>query len=224
MTECGVDDPYEAMGRKWLGIGNIASQHWFCGLEPGGRERADWPQVWLQRFGAAEVIDGRMDANDPDHLRWFSSSSAGQPTWIPLIRTLLSFMGKLADDLACLTYQRERFAAADAEAAVLELSAYAAKNLGEESPRERYMPERIARIRELLAEHKPLFLLCYGATRRYDFEQIVGGAFDEHGFRISGRTVCAISMHPKPRFRPAQPPAYWVNLGIELRRRSDAIR
>lgn len=39
------DGIYEAMGRRWLGIGNIASRHWFCGLEPGGTERSDWPAI-----------------------------------------------------------------------------------------------------------------------------------------------------------------------------------
>jgi len=139
------------MGRRWLGIGNIASKHWFCGLEPGGTERADWPRIWADRFGGAEVIDGRMEAGDPDHARGFSPTSKGQPTWIPLIRTLLAFKGEPADDASCLAYQRERFAAGDGDEAVLELSAYAAANLGVDSPREKYMPERIARIAELLA-------------------------------------------------------------------------
>jgi hypothetical protein len=215
--------PYEAMGRRWLGIGNIASRHWFCGLEPGGAERPEWPEIWADRFGGAEVIDGRMEAGDPDHARWFSPAAKGQPTWIPLIRTLLAFKGEPSDDAACLAYQRERFAAGDGDEAVLELSAYAAANLGVDSPRERYMPQRIERITELLAKHQPAFLVCYGTTRRADFEKIVGGPFDDDGFRVSGRTVCAIAMHPTPRFRPAPPSSFWIGLGRELRRRGDLL-
>jgi len=211
------------MGRRWLGIGNIASRHWFCGLEPGGTDRSDWPEVWADRFRGAEVIDGRMEAGDPDHARWFSPTSKGQPTWIPLIRTLLAFKGEPADDAACLAYQRERFAAGDGDEAVLELSAYAAANLGVASPRERYMAQRIERTKELLAHHRPAFLVCYGTTRRADFEKIAGGPFDADGFRVSGSTVCAIAMHPTPRFRPAPPPASWMQLGQELRRRVDAL-
>lgn len=218
-----LESAYEAMGRRWLGIGNLGSRHWFCGLEPGGAERSDWPAIWADHFGGAEVIDGRMEAGDPDHMRWFSAESEGQPTWIPLIRTLLAFKGEPADDAACLAYQRERFVAGDGDEAVLELSAYAAANLGVDSPRERYMTKRIQRIRELLAHHQPAFLVCYGTTRRHDFEQIVGGQFDADGFRFSGRTVCAITMHPTPRFRRASPPPFWIALGQELRRRSEAL-
>lgn len=217
------DDAYDAIGRRWLGIGNVASRHWFCGLEPGGTERADWPEIWADRFDRAEVIDGRMEAGDPDHARWFSPTSKGQPTWIPLIRTLLAFKGEPSDDAACLAYQRERFAGGNGDEAVLELSAYAAANLGVDSPREKYMPERIARIAELLVHHEPAFLVCYGTTRTRDFERIVGGPFDTDGFRICGKTVCAITMHPTPRFRAAPPPSFWIGLGQELRRRSEAL-
>ena len=212
---------YEAMGRRWLGIGNIESRHWFCGLEPGGTERADWPAVWLNRFNGAEVIDGRMEPGDPDYARWFSATAKGQPTWIPLVRTLLAFKGEPSDDAACLAYQREHFAAGDGDAAVLELSAYAATNLAVDSPREKFMADRIARIRALMDQHEPAFLVCYGTTRRHDFEQIAGGPFDSDGFRISGRTVCAITIHPTPRFRPAPTREHWIWLGEQLRLRSN---
>lgn len=142
----------------------------------------------------------------------------------PLIRTLLAFKGEPSDDAPCLAYQRERFAAGDGDEAVLELSAYAAANLAVDSPRERYMSQRIERIRELLAHRRPAFLVCYGTTRRADFEKIVGGPFDAHGFRVSGSTVCAITMHPTPRFRPAPPPSFWVGLGQGLRKRADPFQ
>jgi len=187
----------------------------------GGTERPDGPEIWTDRFASAETIDGRIDACDPDHARWFSPSSKGQPTRIAPIRTLLAFKGEPADDVACLAYQRERFAAGNGDEAVLELSAYAAANLGVDSARERYKPQRIERIRELLAEHRPAFFACYGLTRGADFEDIVGGPFDADGFRVSGSTVCAIAMHPTPRFRPAPPPSFWVGLGLELRRRAE---
>ena len=217
------ESAYELMGRRWLGIGNLAARHWFCGLEPGGTERAEWPAVWADRFGGAEIIDGRIDADDPDHARWFSETARAQPTWIALIRTLLAFKGEPSDDASCLAYQRDRFAAGDGGEAVLELSAYAAANLGVDSPRERYMPQRIERIRELLAHHQPAFLVCYGTTRRADYEKIIGGPFDTDGFGLSGKTICAVAMHPTPRFRPAPPPSFWSGLGQELRRRSDAL-
>ncbi len=50
---------------------------------------------------------------------------------------------------------------------------------------------------QLLVHHEPAFLVCYGTTRRRDFERIVRGPFDADGFRVCGRTVCAITMRPQ---------------------------
>lgn len=217
------DGYYEEMGRRWLGLGNIHARHWFLGLEPGGSERPEWPTVWATRFTCAEVIDGRMEAGDPDHERWFSAHAGKQPTWIPLIRTLLAFKGLTSDDTACLRYQRERFVAGDGDEALLELSAYAARDLGVDSPRERYMEERITRIHELLGLHEPAFLVCYGRSRRREYERVVGGLFDDDGFRVSGKTICALVTHPTPRFRRAPPPEFWIALGRRLRERHDEL-
>jgi hypothetical protein len=215
-------DAYEAMGRKWLGLGNISSAHWFCGLEPGGTDSEAWPTIWATRYSGAEVIDGRLEAGDPDHSRHFGADAKPQSTWFPLIRALQAFRGESADDASCLAYQRERFLAADGDEALLELSAYAARSLAVNVPREKYLQERIDRISELVRDRKPKFFLCYGTSRRGEYEKIVGGPFDSDGFRDVGSTVCAIVMHPTPRFRQPMPPEGWVALGRELRRRVDA--
>jgi hypothetical protein len=210
------------MGQTWLGLGNIESKYWFCGLEPGGKERFEWPTIWATRYHRAEVIDGRGEAGDPDHARWFGPDAELQPTWQGLIRTRLAFDGRPADDAATLRYQVDKFSKADGEEAVLELSAYAARSLRVKSPRERYMPKRIDRMRELLRDHAPTFLVCYGRSRRRDFQRLCGGAFDAD-FRWSGNTLCALVIHPTPRYRPAPPPEFWIGLGQELRRRINHI-
>jgi hypothetical protein len=225
----GADDraetaDYEAMGARWLGLGNIEAPYWFCGLEPGGTERPNWPAVWATRYEGAEVIDGRGAAGDPDHERWFGADAELQTTWQGLIRTRLAFDGRPADDGATLRYQREQFVAADGDEAVLELSAYAARGLRVQVPRERYMQRRITRIRELLEWHHPRFLVCYGRSRRREFECVCGGPFDRDGFRWSGTTLCALVIHPTPRFRSAPEPEFWVQLGRELRQRVDSTK
>jgi hypothetical protein len=66
-----------------------------------------------------------------------------------------------------------------------------ARNLAINVPRQKYLEQRIARISELVRERKPKFLLCYGTSRRREYEKIVGGPFDNDGFRDFGSTVCA---------------------------------
>lgn len=215
---------FEAMGQRWLGLGHLASPFWFCGLEPGGKERPEWPSIWATRYGGAEVIDGRGEAGDPDHAQWFGPDAGLQTTWQGLIRTRLAFEGRPADDEAVLRHQREAFIRGDGDEAVLELSAYAARGLRVEVPREKYMRERIARIKILLGEHKPTFLVCYGRSRRREFAKLCGGAFDADDFRWSGTTLCALTIHPTPRFQPAPKPEHWDSLGSELRRRIDGSR
>jgi len=219
---------YERMGRRWLGLGNLDAPCWFVGLEPGGSERPDWPEVWEERYSSAEVVDPR-DLSDPDYGKLFGPGALPQRTWEALIRIRLSYAGGPADDVACLRYQRERFASGSVLGlregeALLELSAYAAKNLAVEVPRDQFVLERVKRMRELLAEYRPETLVCYGLSRRWYFQELCGGLFDANGFRWSGTTLCALTLHPTPRHQAAHPPEYWLALGAEMRRRVQAAR
>ena len=214
-----TETPFERMGQRWLGLGNISAPVWFIGLEPGGTERPEWPEVWETRYAGAEVIDGRGEAGDPDHARWFGPNASLQDTWGPLIRTRLSYAGMSADDRACIEYQRSHFVSASGAEAVLELSAYAARGMRVKVPRGKYIKMRVARITELLDLHGPEIVVCYGRSRRRQFESICGGAFDADGLRWRGATLCALTLHPKPQFRTAEPPQFWINLGAEMRRR-----
>jgi len=214
-----TETPFERMGQRWLGLGNLAAPVWFIGLEPGGTERPEWPEVWESRYGAGEVIDGRGEVGDPDHARWFGPNASLQNTWGPLISTRLSYAGKPADADSCLAYQKSVFVEGNGGEAVLELSAYAAKGLHVEVPREKYISIRVKRITELLEERKPEIVVCYGLTRRRDFETICGGQFDADGLRWRGATLCALTLHPKPQFRAPEPAQFWINLGAEMRRR-----
>lgn len=213
---------YERMGRTWLGLGNLRSACWFVGLEPGGSEPADWPERWVRRFGAAEVIDPRGDTADPNTLALFGPAAKLQKTWAALIRLRLAYAGEAADGASCLAYQREKFVSSDGGEAALELSSYEARNLQVETPRERYREARIKRIRELIAKCRPEIVVCYGLSSRSYFEVLCGGPFDRDGFRWLDKTLCALTTHPTPRFRPASSPQYWIDLGAEMKQRRHA--
>jgi uracil-DNA glycosylase len=118
-----------------------------------------------------------------------------------------------------LEYQREKFGSSDGGEAALELSSYEARNLEVKTPRERYLDARIKRLRELMSEYRPEIVVCYGRSRRCYFEALCGGPFDDGGFRWLEGTLCALTVHPTPRFRAANPAQYWIDLGVEMRQR-----
>jgi hypothetical protein len=201
-----VESAYDHMGRRWLGLGNLAAPCWFVGLEPGGVPAAGWPERWQNQFGAPEVIHARADADDPDTDKFFGSQPTPQKTWQALIRVALAYAG-----------EHSSFLKADGREALLELSGYPARSTETDTPREKYTVSRVFRMRELMAEFKPDIVVCYGTTHRTDFEYLCGGPFEIEGrFRWSGSTLCAMTPHPQPRFRAAPRPEVWTNLGAEL--------
>ncbi len=210
------EDPYDEMGRTWLGMGNLSGKYWFCGLEPGGTDRPDWPHVWATLYGKSEVIDPHDDPSDPDYAALFGPTAPAQKTWIQLIRVVRSFAGESTDDVSCLSYQRQRFLSGSGDVALLELSAYAAKGLETQSPRSRYLEERVRRISQLVLEYKPLFVVCYGRTAKAGFEKILGGPFDDRGLGYLGSTIVALVSHPTDFYHGVTAKTF-VDLGLFLR-------
>jgi hypothetical protein len=213
-----LEADFDEMGRRWFGLGNLRGSCWFVGMEPSGTEDPAWPSEWATKFGAAPVVD-LAECSGDENRRWLGEYNVMHPTWSPLIRARLAYAGLPADDRSVLAYQRETFCRAEGGEALLELSAYAAKDLDAEVPRERYIDERIADLRAMMAEYRPEIVVCYGATYRAYFNDLCGGDFDDEGFRWSGDTLCALVPHPKPRFRAPQPGETWISLGAELRSR-----
>jgi hypothetical protein len=215
---------FEKLGRRWLGLGNIAAPVWFIGQEPGGTPRQEWPEIWASRYAEGEVIHGRTESADARHAEWFLPNSRLQNTWGPLIRLRLAYAGLATDDLACAEYQRSTFLDGNGSEAVLELSAYAAKGLRIDVPRKKYMAIRVQRIGELLDEYRPEIVVCYGLSNRREFSRICGGTFDENGLRWRGDTLCALTLHPMPQFKAKLPPEFWIRLGQTMRERVDERR
>jgi hypothetical protein len=216
-----AESAYERMGRDWLGLGNLEAPCWFIGMEPGGTDDPTWPEVWATRFDGAPVIDLHAAAGDAED-KYLGPKNRLHPTWSPIVRMRLAYAGSPTEDSDVLQYQREQFCLSDGGEALLEISAYAAKNLGVRGvPREKYLESRIEHLRDLIRDRAPEIVVCYGTTFRKYYEQICGGPFDPDGStgsRWSGLTRCTIITHPKPQFKAAHPPQYWVDLGAALRR------
>jgi hypothetical protein len=124
-TSWALDEDEERLGREWLGYGSLDAPYWFVGLEPGGRYDPSFARFWIESLSAALVFDPRRDAR-VEKNQWFLPSASVQPTWRPLIETVLGFTGA-EDDV--LDYQLHRFGHSPpvGEMAVMELSAFAAK-------------------------------------------------------------------------------------------------
>jgi hypothetical protein len=222
-NEVAAESAYERMGRDWLGLGNLDAPCWFVGMEPGGTGDPTWAETWATRFDGVPVVDLHAAAGDAEDA-YLGPRNRLHPTWSAIIRVRLAYAGLPAEDSDVSRYQHEQFCSSDGGEALLEISAYAAKNLGVAVPREKYLESRIEHLRDLVRDRAPEIVVCYGTTYRDYYAQICGGPFVLDGSRWSGSTLCALTMHPKPKFRAPHPPQYWVDLGIALCNRFEQRR
>jgi len=222
-----TETPFQRMGRTWLGLGNLDAPVWFIGMEPGGDAADDeaWATVWADRFGGMPTVDLHASAGKRE-APYLGLDNRTHKTWSPLIRLRLAYAGLPTDDANVLRYQRERFAKADGDEAILEVSAYAAKSLAHPSQRKEYLASRLDLLRDLIRDHQrsPEVVVCYGKTYAQYYASLCGGEFDDDGFRWSGSTLCILTLHPYQARGNPPPPQLWIDLGHELRRRVDARR
>lgn len=208
-----LDADEDRLGREWLGYGSLDADYWFVGLEPGGDYDPLFARFWIDSLDAAPVFDPRLDARTGPNP-WFKPSAQPQPTWAPLIETVLGFTESTEDVLA---YQLHRFGCAPplGEVAALELSAFAARGRASRSPhRYTFLDDRIDAIRDAITASHAVFAVFYGTSERKAFGRIVGG-FDAEGFNRVGETLCALMPHPNAH----GPRRDWRAFGRDLRRR-----
>lgn len=217
-TSWALDEDEMRLGREWLGYGSLNAPYWFIGLEPGGVYDPLFARFWIDSLGAAPTFDPRLDAR-VERNPWFLLGAHPQPTWKPLIETVLGFTGAEHD---VLDYQQHRFGYAPpvGEVAVVELSAFAAMGSASPSPhRFTYLADRMTTIRTALTmrEKHPVFAVFYGTSQRAAFSEIVGG-FCTDGFKWVGKTLCVLVQHPGAH----GPRRDWRGLGRELCYRIEA--
>lgn len=217
-----MSDAKERAAHDWFGYGEWDADYWFIGMEPGGDDDQASYESW-ERLGAASLIDCKehhedSNAHNPSRIsRWHD---AGIPpvqfTWGPLIRLLLSYADKPHGDPDVAVYQRDHWGRSGAENAVVELSALHARSLDVQVDRAKFRNEWIAEIKRRLQTRHPKFTLFYGASYRPYYARIAD-TFNSEGYAWNGSTLCVLTQHPTPRFRPAAPPDYWIALGSWMR-------
>lgn len=185
-----MTDPKALAAERWFGYGRWDAPYWFVGKEPGGTDEPEQYASWL-RLGGGELIDCR--AHDADcataasPMMWHGEWGRLQPTWRPLIALLLAYQGAPTYDKGAVwTYQDERWGSTTGDTALIELSALAAPSTSvTEALRLTHLPERIAAIRARVVEHRPKFVLFYGAGR----DPIFGAPYIERWSEIAGEAL-----------------------------------
>jgi len=120
-----------------------------------------------------------------------------------------------------LRLQHDGWGAERGECALIEICALHSPNTAAKSDRTSYREERIVKLRERMGKHEPAFALFYGLTYREQYEKVAGGAFDDEGFRWSGKTLCVLTPHPTSHLHGKPMPwskgEWWIALGHRMR-------
>lgn len=172
-----------------------------------------------ERMGALELIDCKEHHRQFGLMKWHRHNPPTQNTWRQLIRLLLAFNGLPTDNEMIRDYQQRKWGAADGDTCVIELSALAANSLSsDQQDRFLFRQTRIETIRSRMLANGPVFAVLYGLSARESWTRLINGTFDAKGFAQVGRTIVVSVKHPVGG-KPAEPDAYWIQLGKELRQR-----
>jgi len=88
----GRADPCALASRWWFGYGRWDAPYWYVGKEPGGTGEGD-AESWLRLGGGAELIDCAAHDTGPNGPLWHGPGAKLQPSWRPLIASLVAFKG-----------------------------------------------------------------------------------------------------------------------------------
>jgi hypothetical protein len=176
--------------KNFWGYGNLKSDIWFVGMEEGADGDIGKLITRFEATSDGEVFDIYDDMqSDTDHMKWFDGGKP-QRTYMRLVYFLLFLKsGKYPTRDEMLAYQVSHFGRKNADHATLELMPLPARSLngkdwvyaesgieGLESRRaylKRYKPERVARLRKLIQEHKPKFVICYSLGYFDDWQMLM---------------------------------------------------
>ena len=183
--------------QNFWGYGNLNGSVWFVGMEEGCDGSIS---KLIERFTTTsngEVFDIYDDMrNSPDHMKWFEEDAPTQATYRKLIYLLLYLQNLKEPTLEDIReYQIKHFGRKKSEHAVLELMPLPSRSIKQEdwvyassgikglSSRkeylERYKPERIKRLRELIQKHKPKFVIFYSLTYLNDWQEVASVPLEE---------------------------------------------
>lgn len=228
---------------SFFGYGNTKARLWFVGMEEGGggtlEEVASRLAAWDQR-GRPMVDDVAGFHSAIDQQRWFEPGAPTQSTWRQLIRATLLAKGMPVNLEAIREYQVQRFARLDGDVASLELLPLPSTSTKTEhwryaqwsaletlatrdGYRQHFLPQRIERLKALIAQERPAAVVFYGVTYQPHWEAISGATFGAGDFprvqTVNGTTFFVV---PHPTAGPSRneamrPQACFEAVGLALR-------
>jgi hypothetical protein len=206
------------MAERFFGYGSWDAPYWFVGPEASmGKDGIDSIaarfESW-QRLGGGGVVDCSKHHLGFGMTKWHQSHPPTQATWRQLIRLLLAYKGTNPNLDDIRAYQRDHWGQENGETCVIELSGLPAPNMRVPRERLRFLSRRVERVRQQMLEHRPAFVVMYGAGQRDQWGQIAGGSFDSDGFCWVEGTVAAIAPHPVSHGTGNE---FWQGLGRRLR-------
>jgi hypothetical protein len=181
-------DRSKAAGSYSFGYGRWDAPYWYLGKEPGRTGEGD-AESWLRLGGGTELIDCAAHDNGPNGPLWHGPAAKLQPTWRPLIASLLAFKGaETYDSEAVRAYQDRSWGRLDGETAVLELLAAAAPDASTPTEgRLAHLDWRVEMLRLRIADHAPTFVICYGTG-----SDTGGGATWNTGSGLRASISCSV--------------------------------
>ena len=174
------DDLLDRYIHTFFGYGDLAAPIWFVGMEEGGGTDRETLERELTRWDEAGQPTSIPRTEDPPEgeSQWFRAHRPRiQPTWGKLIRATLVALGQPADTEDVRRYQVERLTRPGAEMALLELMPLRSRNVrgwpyaelsdldylrSRKLYTEKIAKVREARLRDLIAEHRPKAVAFFG--------------------------------------------------------------
>lgn len=182
---------------NFWGYGNLKGKTWFIGMEEGTNQNIENLITRLRETSNGEVFDLVEDfRSDPRHVNWFKNNAPTQSTYRALIYINLYLNTRRDPTLEEIRqYQIDRFGRRSSDHALLELMPLPSKSIreqdwlyassGAEGLRtrkdylNRYKPDRVEKLRELIKVYKPKLVVFYSLTYLLDWQKITGVTLHE---------------------------------------------
>jgi len=243
-----TDDPIMLAAASWFGYGRWNAPYWFIGPEPGmAKDEGDnllaRCRAW-QILGSGELLDNLEHHRAFNHMKHHTRTIAmkvpingrsmrppTQSTWRQLIRLYLAFKGDRIDNDSIGDYQCTECGSANGDTCLPELSSLAANGFRVERDRIKFRESRTVRLREMVIEHRPRFVVVYGGGKGLQafWNYIACGTYEpnpyvietiagwEVGFNFGGQTKFVRTAHPVKAGGAAPPEDYWLGIAARLR-------
>jgi hypothetical protein len=176
---------------NFLGYGTLAAPFWFLGMEEGTAGAQEVQHNIQIRLKAFTPMMDLATAHNAAHLnRPMDAQTRFTSVWMFMAKIVRALRGETdwQDSAAAKRYVREQLGRADGETFLTELLPLPKPNAGawlsdytawyptRSDYEQSVLPQRKALLKQLLREHRPQYLLCYGRVNYPHYRETTGAA------------------------------------------------